>query len=528
MRFGTRKLGVCAGIAALSFLPMAAWAQPATHVIIVSIDGLHEADLTDPALVGDIPKIHDLLQSSVFYTQASATTPSDSFPAAMAYITGAGPATTGIYYDESYSRTLIAPGGSASSPAGTVVSNTDAIDKDATLLSGGGDSGVQSIDPAKLPIDGANGPQYPHAYLKVNTIFEVAHAAGLRTVVMEKHPAYEVAAGPSGKGVDDFYCPEIEAKAAVVDGQLVDSSQAPEGQKLKQISKNGTLAAAYDDLRIAALMRVLDGQDARGTSKPGVPGLVEINLQAYNVAEKEKNGGIAFDNGTETPSDHITEALTHADTAIGQIVDKLKSTGLWDQTLLIVTAKHGQNPRLGILRSVEPSVYLDPLKTAGINVAHATIDDLAVIWLSDPTQAAKAAQILQGVQSGNADAGIDRILWGDSLKAAGLVGYPDRTPDLIVALKPGVVISEKAKRSEHGGFSEDDTHVPIILTGGVIDPKSRDTTVDAPVKTTQIAVTVLEALGLNSGELQGAQIDKTEALPDSGLENPGAAKASAH
>ena len=52
------------------------------------------------------------------------------------------------------------------------------------------------IDPANLPIDPATcKPVYPHQYLKVNTIFEVAHAAGLRTAWTDKHAAYEIING---------------------------------------------------------------------------------------------------------------------------------------------------------------------------------------------------------------------------------------------------------------------------------------------------------------------------------------------
>ncbi|MGA3065587.1 MAG: alkaline phosphatase family protein [Tepidisphaeraceae bacterium] len=519
MRFGSWKLAGLAAATIFGFAPLFAFAQPAKHVIIISIDGLHQADLSDAALTDQIPRITALLQSSVEYTQAATSTPSDSFPGTLAYLTGAGPATTGVYYDESYSRTLIPAGGSASSPRGAFVANTEALDKNAQLISGGGDCGVQSIDPSKLPLDASGAPAFPHSYLKVNTIFEIVHAAGLRTSMIDKHPAYEIAAGPSGKGIDDLYCPEIEAKCVLTDGKLDDSAGDDADPKPKVISKSVPLAMAYDDMHLAALMNELGGRDARGDAAAPVPGLIVINLQAVNVAEKFKKGGILVLDGTETPTKVMKQALNHTDTVIGAIVDKLKSDGLWDQTLIVLTAKHGQNPRVGTLTTVNPSVLLDPLKAAGIQVARATIDDLAILWLADPTQAGKAAQIEEGLKTSNPDAGIDRVLWGDSLKAAGLVGYPDRTPDLIVALKPGVVISEKAKRSEHGGFCEDDTHVPLILTGGVVDAKSRATTVDLPVKTTQIAVTVIDAMGLNSADLQGAQIDKTQALPSSGLEN---------
>ena len=36
-------------------------------------------------------------------------------------------------------------------------------------------------------------------------------AAGLRTAWTDKHPSYEWTNGPSGKGVDDFYGPEINS-----------------------------------------------------------------------------------------------------------------------------------------------------------------------------------------------------------------------------------------------------------------------------------------------------------------------------
>ena len=55
------------------------------------------------------------------------------------------------------------------------------------------------IDPAQLPVDPTScQPVYPHSYLQVNTIFEVARAAGLRTAWADKHPAYEILNGPSG------------------------------------------------------------------------------------------------------------------------------------------------------------------------------------------------------------------------------------------------------------------------------------------------------------------------------------------
>jgi hypothetical protein len=51
---------------------------------------------------------------------------------------------------------------------------------------------LQVINPAALPVDPTTcKPIYPNQYLKVNTIFNVAHDHGLRTAWSDKHPAYQ-------------------------------------------------------------------------------------------------------------------------------------------------------------------------------------------------------------------------------------------------------------------------------------------------------------------------------------------------
>jgi hypothetical protein len=62
------------------------------------------------------------------------------------------------------------------------------------------------LRPSTFPVDPATcKPIYPHSYLKVNTIFEVAQGAGLPTAWSEKHPVYESFNGPSGTGIDDMF-----------------------------------------------------------------------------------------------------------------------------------------------------------------------------------------------------------------------------------------------------------------------------------------------------------------------------------
>jgi len=491
------------------------------HVLFISIDGLHQEDLNDPALRADMSNILGLAGTGVSYPNVHMPGPSDSFVGVMAYFTGAGPATTGVYYDNTYDRNLTRPGGTAADPKGTQVLFDEFVDKNSNLINGGGDYGRGSIDPAKLPIDFSSGTArliYPHDYSNVNTIFEVAHDAGLYTAYSDKHPSYDLVSGPSGTGLDDFYGPEIAAKAAIVNGQLVDASTAPAGTKLTKISKVTSLTEAYDDLKIQAILNQIDGKNSLGTKSAPVPNLFGFNLQAVNVAQKDPAGGIDLDAaGNEVVSSQMHEALAHTDAGIAKIIAELKAKNLFNSTLVILTAKHGQTPRIGSAKNLATDVFTSVLESAGIEVANATQDASSIMWLKDPSQTDAAVAALNAIKGTAADPGIDKILSGDSLAAAGLAGSSNRTPDVIVVLKPGILISDSFKRAEHGAFSEEDTHVPLIITSGGLNRGSRGRVIDENVQTTQIAVTALRALGLDPHQLQGAVIDHTTGLPGLGL-----------
>ena len=85
-----------------------------------------------------------------------------------------------------------------------------------------------------------------------------------------------------------------------------------------------------------------------------------------------------------------------------------------------------------------------------------------------------------------------------------------RTPDLIVKLKLGVLYAAKDnKAGEHGGASDDDRKVLLLVAGGEIGPA----VVDDPVETRQIAPTALTALGLGADRLDAVRAEMTAALP---------------
>jgi arylsulfatase A-like enzyme len=81
-----------------------------------------------------------------------------------------------------------------------------------------------------------------------------------------------------------------------------------------------------------------------------------------------------------------------------------------------------------------------------------------------------------------------------------------------VALQPelGVIYSNStAKDAEHGGFSLDDVNVALVVSNPAIEAA----TIQSPVQTTQIAPTILKALGLEPRRLQSVQKQGTQVLP---------------
>ena len=549
----------------LSASPHLAHPKPPTvsHVLIISVDGLHQADVTDPALQQSLATIEALKQQGISYSHASTTHPSDSFPGTLAYLTGAGPGTTGVFYDDSYSRTLFAPGSNpAKSSPGTEVMYAENIDKNQNLISGGGNFDASSIDPAQLPLDKNGKPVYPHSFLKVNTIFNVAHDAGLFTAFSDKHPAYEIVNGPSGNGLDEFYAPEVNSTSALLDlttnktvnadalvaanpftdvskYKLVDPSTDPLGAmdpNLEGTTNNVLLTERNDDLKVQAILNEINGKDPFGTKAAKVPNLFGFNFQAVSVAEKDATGGVTLlPNGQEgPPTDLLKAAMAHTDASINAIVSALKTNNLWSSTLIALTAKHGQTPRVGNAGLMKDSTLPDLLNGKGIAVAQATQDDVSLIYLKDQTQTAAAVSAIQALKaSGTIDVFfkgnkitlpasqiINQVLSGDALQHAGL-GNPaanSTTPDIIVTLKPGYIwvgnpLKFAHKNAEHGGFSADDTHVPLILSTGSTAASFSGQVISKPVATKQIAVTVLEALGLDPHKLQGAVAEHTQALP---------------
>src|SRR5215813_10630692 len=173
----------------LSVLAPEAFAAPPKgliydHVLLISIDGLHAIDLSNYISSHPNSILATLAKNGVRYPNALTTAPSDSFPGLLAPTTGGTSNSTGVFYDDSYDRSLFAPGATGadcSGPPGAETVYAENIDKDPTNVTAGGTLGdpLSQIDATQLPQALTRGgcvPLLPHQFINVNTIFEVIKA----------------------------------------------------------------------------------------------------------------------------------------------------------------------------------------------------------------------------------------------------------------------------------------------------------------------------------------------------------------
>ena len=509
-----------ASLAVLLALPLAVSAQnkaaatlpPVKHVLLISVDGLHALDLANYVNTHQDSTLAFLSNQGITYTNASTSTPSDSFPGLASLVTGGSPITVGLWYDDTYNRSLSPPihtdglgnpGGACPGKIGTNVAWDEAIDFDLTKLSGGG-----GINPHFLTRDPKNNcaPILPHQYLRVNTIFEVVKANGGTTAWTDKHPSYEWTNGPSGKGVDDFFGPEINSIPVALPQfpgcspvNFVDNTP-DDGwtTDLKNIQ-------CYDLTHVQAVLNQINGLNHNGSQKVGVPTLFGTNFQSVSVGEKLAVAG--YTDVLGTPSAGLASELDFVDQQVGRMVLALQNNGLLDSTLIIIGAKHGQSPidvkkRVGIGGG-------QPAATIGAADAFDISDDGSLIWLTDqeltPSVVANLSQ--PAVQR---KLGIQEIFAGQSLKNKwNDPGNDPRTPDIVLKVNTGVIFTGGSKIAEHGGLNEDDVHVALLVSLPGLQPQ----TVKAAVLNQQVAPTIIKALGFDPTQLQAVQQEGIQPLP---------------
>lgn len=532
------------------------------HVLLISVDGMHAVDYLNCANgmagVNDgasyCPNLAALGRSGVNYLETSTSKPSDSFPGLMALVTGGSPRTVGAFYDVAYDRVLAPPAkttgngvaaGSctAGQPNGTRTEYDEGIDIDQTQLNGGAagasltDGGIKSIDPARLIRDPYNNcaPVYPWNFVRTNTIFGVVHASGGYTAWSDKHPSYSAVSGRGdGTNVDDYYSPDINSTVVNLPGVTTPTGLScatiPDPSQTGSWTDSFQNIQCYDTLKVNAILHEIDGKTHLGTSRAPVPTVFGMNFQVVSVGQKliEKNVGTGgYLDAIGTPTAELLGEIQFVDASIGEMITELKNRDLYESTLVIISAKHGQSPidpqrffpipgpsgnngesPSNLLASLLPFSE-SPLDPTGIGP---TEDDVSLLWLADSSQTANAISILE---ANSAAAGIGQIFVGPTLdgmfNAPGLPPNGDpRSPDIVVTPKVGIVYTGSGKKlSEHGGFAHDDTNVIMLLSHPGFSAK----TITTPVGTAQIAPTILWALGLDPASLDAVRKEGTQVLP---------------
>ena len=519
------------------------------HVLLISVDGLHALDVARYVDGHPYSTMTQLTRHGITYSNARTPANSDSFPGLLALVTGGSPVTGDLFYDVSYDRSYFAngdstcsgtvsdsaPGANQTAGKGSTIAFDESIDLYGTDPVTGLPLSMNVINPNSLPyqID-SNGrcvPVYPHNALKTNTIFEVVRAHGGVTAWADKHPAYELVRGPSNAGLDDLYTPEVTNVGGLDNTVSV------------------ICAHENDHLKTLGVIKWIHGLTHDDKPLKGVPTVFGSDYQAVSVGQKVShdtpdhsciNSSTAADaarltgqpggylDGSGTPTDVLSYALDAVDADLGLIVGALKQQNLYESTLIIITAKHGQSP-INPVKVNKPGHFADllagltPVNSAemaaqqAVNVINncgggpcgfAQDDDIALLWLQDQTQTANVAALINNHAQ---ELFVDEVMAGDEIKLKFNDPLHDnRTPDIIVQPQYGVVYTGSTKKNaEHGGFSFGDTNVGLIVS----HPDLPAQTIRTLVLSSQVAPTILQSLGIDPKELKSVRVEGTKTLP---------------
>ena len=509
-------LGMLAGVA----LNASAQAADIDHVLLISVDGLHALDVANYVEAHPNSALAELSQHGVTFSNARTPFNSDSFPGLLALVTGGSPISHGLFYDVSYDRTFFDPTNVTCKGA---PGNMMVFDESIDLYKGNVSQNV--IDPTKLPRRLQNGqcvPVFPHQAVRTNTIFEVVKSKGGRTAWSDKHPAYDLVNGPSGKGVDDLFTPEITNVNGFDATVSVDCT------------------VANDALKVQAVINEINGLTHDGKPAGRTPTVFGMNFQAVSVGQK-----VAKDNsdgscpqsihtgqpggyldGRGTPTAVLEFGLQKTDDALRAMIQALKARGIFNSTLFIVSAKHGQSPinpaklnkpgHFADLVASLPDAATNPGAQAIISAGNCATgscgfvmdDDVALIWLQDQSKTNAAVDYLNT----NAKAlFIDEALSGDEIELKlNSPNHDSRTPDIFVQPVYGTIYTGSTKKvAEHGGMSFGDTNVGLIVS----NPRFPGVVIKTPVVTSQVAPTILQALDIEPEQLNSVLVEHTTVLP---------------
>ena len=452
--------------------------HPAARVLLLNIEGMHALDLSLWVAAHPSSALAELSRRGVTYTNAHVPW-ADPAVGLVAVVTGGSPRSTGIVTVDGYDRSL--------SSLGSACGTTGARAGAPIPLNSGAAHAENAQTVQRLALDPRLGcaPVTPHALLRVNTLFEIVHARSGRSAWAGNSAALtDLLRGPSGQGLDEA-CDASESTDVRVDSVPFEAKQ--------------------DASRVDALLKWIDGRDCSGRVA-SVPEIFGATLTAFDAAERD--GMSAYQSYDGRPSATVNQALTATDGQVLRILAALKKKHLYDTTWIVVTAAFGEgaiSPRRS--KSIDASslaAAADSVERSA--VMHVAADGPAMLWLRD---GAKTGQVIAALAK-QADAlGISTIASGAELALTMNAPSEDpRMPDIVIEPRESIRYSVRGSHID-GGDREDETHVPLLISGVQFTGRVDKTWV--PV--TQVAPLLMRALGMDKFDLDALHHEHTPALP---------------
>lgn len=432
--------------------------HPAQRALIISIDGLRAVNLANFVSSHPQSALAELTRRGVTYTNAHIAWP-DTAAAMIAIASGGSPISTGIFSSQGFDRAMQRDGDGCR----PVASDLDLTAGHSILFEA--ESGCDALQ--------------AHRLVRVNTIFDVVHAAVGRTAWADASAGYaDLLRGFSGNALDDVFI----ASAAPHD---IDRISAAEEQ---------------DRECVDAVLRWM----AKGPDAPRLAGLSLIGLDAA-----QRSIPLLQTASPGTAGSVKRSPLEHADAQVRRIVSALDKAGLFESTWIIVTARHGSIGDTANLRVVDSALVEQVAKmAAGGELDRVVAGTAAMIWLKHPE---KTETIVNAYRTKMLDLGIGAIYFGEKLKLIMNTAKEDsRMPDVILEPQAGVVWAIEGQWPKHlGGFSDDENHVAMLISGRQLTGRVDKT----PVQSGQVAPLILQMLGMDKLELQALRQEHVPPLP---------------
>jgi hypothetical protein len=228
--------------------------------------------------------------------------------------------------------------------------------------------------------------------------------------------------------LDDYYSPEVDSNVVALPGVHTsqDISCATIRDSLADLTSwtnSFENIQCYDGIKVNALLNEIAGKTHTGGAAK-IPVLFGMNFQSVYIGESvyepgTGNGG--YLNAAALPSSALVKQIEYVDAAMGDIWNALHAAGIYQDTLIIITAKHGESP-------IDPALYVangsntpatllgpvippseSPLTPGGIG---ATEDDVSVLWLKKGASVDSAVALLE---KNAAAIGLGQIFYGPTL-----------------------------------------------------------------------------------------------------------------